>query len=765
MTTAKSSFNMARFLPVYKNLLRRNRGSALFYGVLGFLFFSLQYLLSYLEYLRYPYPENALRTFELIGPANVYNGFAVVFFTGMSLIVPVVMATNLFGYMQNKRSVDVYHALPLTRSELYLATSAAGITLIWAPMLLNFLLVAGCALLVGGQSIGMIFLELLCWMVITFVIFALTAFAAVNVGTTFDTAIFSMGLNASLAAVYMTVIAIGSAFLYGFYEIDNGMLVAYRLSPVALMIGRQTLGRGVNAAKMLQENNIAIALWFIAGIVVFVIGMFVYKRRRSEQAESVGNLGPLQLFMRSVGTLVGGAVLGAIFCGVFGFETSKAVFLASVAVGALITYFIGDVMLTRTVRSIPRALPTALATTLGVCLLVGGVMYGGFGYEKRVPGAESVASVALDSYSTRYANEPSLYEDYSRTYSFSDPESIALIISAHQAQVQAHDANKAALDIEDSFDGSLRVTYTLKNGKTLSRRYYGLYNGTREALLALESQPELIRQSHAAFKGTADMLSSVTVVNALGNDSKTLSLTAEQKQQLLEAVRADLLSQPADEFENGAQALGYVQMEYRHMRRKGERTVTHYANGVAIAEEMTTDEQNYSVSTSEVLITESLKNTRALLEQLGAGEQLQNDFSKVEKAYIGVMGYHLRSWDSVVTQSSADKLYELNDVILHAYYDKEYYNQEGEPSRVFVAIDPAQLTAMRKDLTSIYTPQTDKPYVVVGISGIENGNERITGYYYMPLEALSEQMKYKVCESALNEYDRDYLIRLGYNYF
>ena len=130
MTTAKSSFNMARFLPVYKNLLHRNRGSALFYGVLGFLFFSLQYLLSFLEYLRYPYPENALRTFELIGPANVYNGFAVVFFTGMSLIVPVVMATNLFGYMQNKRSVDVYHALPLTRSELYLATSAAGITLI-----------------------------------------------------------------------------------------------------------------------------------------------------------------------------------------------------------------------------------------------------------------------------------------------------------------------------------------------------------------------------------------------------------------------------------------------------------------------------------------------------------------------------------------------------------------------------------------------------------------------------------------------------------
>lgn len=400
MTTAKSSFSIARFLPVYKNLLRRNRGSALFYGVLSFLFFSLQYLLSFFEYIR-SYNENPLSTFRLVGPANIYNGFAVVFFTAMSLIVPLVVATNLFGYMQNKRSVDVYHALPLTRSELYLATSAAGVTLIWVPLILNFIFVAGCALFVGGQPMSMIFLELFCWMVITFVIFALTAFAAVNVGTTFDTAIFSLGLNASLSAVYMTIIAIGSAFLYGFYDIDNGMEVAYRLSPVSLMIGRQALGDGVNAVRMLRDNNIAIALWLIAGIVVFIMGMFIYKKRRSEQAESVGNLGPLQVFLRSVGTLVGGAMLGAVFCGVFGFDNSKSVFLISVAAGALITYFIGDVILTRTVRSIPRALPAAVATMLGVCLLVGGVMYGGFGYEKRIPAYESVVSASLESYNTR----------------------------------------------------------------------------------------------------------------------------------------------------------------------------------------------------------------------------------------------------------------------------------------------------------------------------------------------------------------------------
>ncbi len=764
MTTAKSSFSMARFLPVYKNFLRRNRGSALFYGALGFLFFSLQYLLSYLEYLRYPYPEGALRSFELIGPANIYNGFAVVFFTGMTLMVPVVIATNLFGYMQNKRSVDVYHALPLTRSELYLATSAAGMTLIWVPMALNFLLVAGCALLVGGQSVGLIFLELLCWMVITFVIFALTAFAAVNVGTTFDTAIFSMGLNASLAAVYMTIIAIGSAFLYGFYDIDNGMLVAYRLSPVSLMIGRQALN-GVNAAEMLKENNIAIALWLAVGIVVFIIGLFVYKRRRSEQAESVGNLGPLQLFLRSVGTLVGGAILSAIFCGVFGFETSKPVFLAALAVGALITYFIGDVILTRTVRSIPRALPAALATGFIVCLLAGSVMYGGFGYEKRVPSADSVTSVTLQNYDARYSYEPPLDGSYMREYTFSDNEAIALLVRAHTAQVQGHFAGDAT-DTDARYDGSLRLTYTLKNGNTLSRRYYGLYPEVEQALLSLESNAELVRQTHAAFKGNADMLSSVTVVNALGNESKTLSLTATQKQQLLEAVRTDLLNQPVEELKNGAQALGYVRMEYRHMSRKGERTVAHYANGVAIAEEMTTDEQNYSVSTSEVLITESYQNTRALLEQLGAAQQLKNDFSPLKKAYVGVIGYRYSTRGAIVNQTTFDWLPEINDMIYRAYYEKDYYAEQymGEKSRSVVEIDGAQLLALQSKLSNIY-PNIGVPYVLVAIAGEQNGQEAITSYYYLPLEALPEQMKYEVCERALEEYDVSYLTDLGYTYF
>lgn len=62
----------------------------------------------------------------------------------------------------------------------------------------------------------MILLDLLCWMAVTLAIFAITAFCAVQLGTDFDTAIFSLGLNGVFAAVYLMFMMLGDSFIYGF---------------------------------------------------------------------------------------------------------------------------------------------------------------------------------------------------------------------------------------------------------------------------------------------------------------------------------------------------------------------------------------------------------------------------------------------------------------------------------------------------------------------------------------------------------------------
>ncbi|MEG2204195.1 MAG: hypothetical protein RRY21_03445, partial [Oscillospiraceae bacterium] len=345
MTTAKSSFSIDRFWPVYRNMLRRHRAAGVFYGALCFLFLPMQYLL-YLLNAGNRDLSDSMR--GLIGIARCYNGFSAFFFPALALIAPLVLAASLYSYMQNKRSVDVYHSLPLTRAELYLTTAAAGVTLMWIPLLLNFTLVAvTTGIAVPGASVAMIFFEMLCWMAATFSIFAVTAFAAVQVGTVFDTAAFSLVLIGSLPAVYLVMVSLAETFLYGFSSNawNNAAEIAYRLSPASTVVGRLLIDP--TDLTRIRENDLAMLVWFVLCALLLLFGAGLYTRRKSEQAEQVGNFGPLQIYVRAIGTLLAGVAIGAIFMAVMNLDLDRMVVLACFAVGSLIAYFIGDVILTR----------------------------------------------------------------------------------------------------------------------------------------------------------------------------------------------------------------------------------------------------------------------------------------------------------------------------------------------------------------------------------------------------------------------------------
>ena len=117
MITAKSSFDLKRVGSEYKNLLRRGRGITIFYTVLTFIFFTLQYILSLLEHFERISYGGTVR-WNLIGPGGLLNGLSVVFFCSAVIGVSIGAAVDVFSYMQNRRSTDVYHSLPLTRDEL-----------------------------------------------------------------------------------------------------------------------------------------------------------------------------------------------------------------------------------------------------------------------------------------------------------------------------------------------------------------------------------------------------------------------------------------------------------------------------------------------------------------------------------------------------------------------------------------------------------------------------------------------------------------------
>ena len=745
MTTARSSFSFSRVLPFYRNMLRRHRGSALFYGALGFLFLPVQYLLTILQNQDRADLSDFVRwTFS--GPAQIYNGFSAFFFTALMLVVPLIVAVNLFSYLHNRRSVDVYHSLPLTRCELYAACCMTGITLIWAPLAVNFLLTAAVSFLLPGASAGMILLDLLCWMAVTLAIFAITAFCAVQLGTDFDTAIFSLGLNGVFAAVYLMFMMLGDSFIYGFSAGDGAIRLAYRLSPVSLIIGRVAIAR--DSLEYLAENNVSMLFWFAAALLVLGAGAWCYTRRRSEQAEAVGEMGPLQIFMRSAGTLLGGTGLGMILCAVFEIhpEDSRFLSLFCIAVGSLIVYFIGDVILSRSVRSIPKALPVAAVTTAGVCVLVGVMLFDLIGIGRWVPQVSHVEEARLYYYNSRFSDQPSLGQDRSMVVAFQDPEAVALVIAAQQKQIDLHYGGERAGEDEDFYSGhgSLRVTYEMTDGHTVSRRYYNLYPETLDQLVRLETDDEMISQTHPAFAANADMIHQVTVVNTLGSSSEDLILDAAQKERLLVALRKDLLSQPLEELKNGATAVCTLTVEYRYPRetRTGSLAEAEYVNGRA-----EWDEEYYHAA-SNTILTESYRNTLALLRELGAAQSIENNWSDVKAAYVLPFN---REYDSrTITQTDLNRVAQTRDD-LEDFLNPEnrYEGAEGLNMQSF-ALSKMELNALRSELTST-APNYGEPFAVIGIAAGEE-IEEMTGYYLVPVSALPEHLKQAVAQMVRGYY-------------
>ena len=745
MITAKSSFKISRALPVYKNILKRYMGAMLFYGVLIFVFLPLQYIMELVKY--YDNPTLTAQRWELIGPANMFNEVSIAFFLMIAVIAPIVITTSLFGYMNNKRSVDVYHALPLTRDELYVIHTAVAATVIVIPVLINFSIVAIASFASPAKNAGAIICEMFCWIAILLVMIAITAFAAVGSGTNFDTAIFSIGLNISLMAVYFTVLMLSEMMLYGFVFSETENYLGCKLSPVSLIISRQAIdGTAQMQNKELIANNIAILIWLAAGAVIFLAGMMVYRKRPSENAEMVGNMGFIQIYLRSAGTLVVGTMLGAMFCGVFELESDIAMIIATF-IGSVITYFVGDALLSRNIRALPKALPKAIVTSAGVVAVMLVIMFGGFGYESRVPSAELVENITLRYYEGRFENQPNIDNRYRDGLLFESPEAVALILEAHAAQCGAENAT----DDHDYHQASIDIEYNLGR-TTMHRRYNGVCDDTYNVLLKLENNPEFIMKNHPIFKVSANQLNEVTVTNALGTSQKKLSLSEQQKQQLAEAVKADMLAQPTAEFEGGTKALGYLTMEIKYAP-----AVYYEGKAVEATEEIFYEDKDaYRYAESEVLLTDSYKNTIAFLKSAGAANCLENDFSKVKYAYIGVAGYQISGMGNAVAETHRDEISVIDDDIF--YHQREYGVIDDEYFG-YLAITPEQLKKAESQLSSIITPYKGD-YIIVATVTEKKGEEQIGGYYFAPLSAFDADTVNKMLDNAEKCYGEGMVNRL-----
>lgn len=574
MTTTTSfskQFRPKVFGHLYRELLRRYGSLTALYQVLMLLAVSLP---CYVQAINDRAVDLQYPTDYLVDPVigSYFSDVPRVLLGLILLAAPVLMAAMMLHYLHDKRAVDFYHSLPVSRETWLAAHFAAGYTICTLPMLVA-ILVGGLAYpLVGHpwvdvgvllQETGALMLSVIC---MVFVIFSAATFVAVNTST-FVEAIGYSGAVCSITSVLPAIWHSLAGSLYG-YVPSPGMRNLAQLSPygTALLVMDRAAAYDRDYGRYLLPQTV----WVLLGVIILGLAFWCYRRRHSEYAGQWGRSGWLSTVIKAFGGCLFAYLLyETLNISLTGVNDWLPVF--SALVGGPLGYIIVEAITAKgfsTLRSQRRAIfaSTALMTLAAVY-----VACGGFGYEQWVPSLDEVTSVEIE---TDLLQAENAYIPESTIRTARTPEEAVnttlenpeLVLDSPELIQQVVDLHQKFVDDRDSATrsdvGYITLTYHKSFGTT--RRKYAVSDQEAIQVLQLLRSSEVIEQTSPLFRITADHFTGITISDTMGHTTSNTELDAQQRQQLLEALRQDMLETNVDLMDlYGNQELGTLELNMR----------------------------------------------------------------------------------------------------------------------------------------------------------------------------------------------------------
>lgn len=710
MTSRKSLQN--NFGYAYRSGLRDNSLFAILNTVFLSLFFVVMPIMTF---------RNNTSTNRETGEVSVVNfkeQFSFLFTQSMEMFRYIVIAgligvgllvgITTFKFITGKKTVNVYYSLGIKRQKLFAAKYLSGLTLIALSVLLPMLvsLIANISVLGTNKFMFPAFAYLTLGMFsVAAVSYTITAVVFTLVGTVFEGALFSgililfpeilfrclqvliekfvlgtpLGSTFTNASMYIS--ADPNANLPQTFANWNPLrffsegLFTYALADAKGQVTSYTSG---SAVQWSTPKFLPVALWIVFTAVLFLGGMFFYKRRKAEIGGFIGK----NRVMNFIGTFLVG-----IFGFVLTFDILRAKGMAvAIAAGAVVfaVIYVGlSLLLLRNVRQFVKelpALPVQLAI-VAVILVFFGTGY--FGAANKIPDTADIQSAQITAPYINYATlETASYSSFNAFPSakampygnYTTEKDINFVRQIHEKLVAAGKVEATKLD--NNFNGtypiSVKIVYKLKNGKEVLRNYYGV---SEEILKELQNADKTDYQQSVYKKIFKDELKTVTLPE--GNEgvteeqkqayqeytyirtvresediqlyNKTLSietpleLTAEQRTQLLDCLYRDLTAQSTADHYNPAETLGVISFASSADTEMGggatvvtgsDGSMHEYADSVMPGQADIFTGKFISGSAPDFFITSDMTNTVAFLKSAGYYDDLTAE--KTLKSVSGV---------------------------------------------------------------------------------------------------------------------------------
>ncbi len=432
---------------------------------------------------------------------NTQNNIAQVisFDSPFIKLVLIVLATlcgvAMFRYLHDRRQVDFYHALPISRGKLFAVNYISGVLLVLPFYLIVLVigLIFVSAMGLGGQITGALLVQSILGNIAYFLLnYTVAVLCTVLTGNTIITVL--LGIWAQLGIpVLMVMVQCYQAMFYETFSSTVPLMQTFVLygSPMCNYLvtfhDTHTMYVPLFDTALDVVGGMAVLIYpVILTIVLGVLSYFLFVRRKSENTGMAVSFrrakAPIKWFMSMFSGLGFGLIFTVIFSGTSGGMWFGLVF------GVVLCHMVVEIIYDFDFKALLHHWKQMIVLAILAVVVVAGIKNDVFGYDNYIPDVDDIASAAIESsyYNIDWNyNVQDIYKDQ-----LTDAESIEKIHQLAELSV----ANNGKPEEGDS-TYAYTIHYTLKNGDHVSRCYTEVpTNVVQDVMVNLVASEQYLKQ-------------------------------------------------------------------------------------------------------------------------------------------------------------------------------------------------------------------------------------------------------------------------------
>ncbi len=423
-------------------------------------------------------------SFINILPQTVMIDAVSTFVPVYAMIYACLCAMCVWNYLFNRKSAYSIHALPCTRTELFITNYISGIVLMLIPSVIaGGLEIAAVASAYGFSAYG-VFMFIGMGLVILIFFFSFATLIAMVVGHI-------VALPALYLLFNFVALAIEGEFYYLLRGYCPGVKEVYEdslefLAPIVFLYNKTNINYiGGNRIETYAEPLKTAIILLIVSVLFVAVSMIIYSKKsleRAGQAISVKLLNPILMGLVTLIGTVGGAAIGTeLFVNgnndkLYEIPIQVIIFMV---ISAAICYFLSKVIVESTIRVFNKKSFSIFGGIVVAIVVVNLLFYCDIlGLTKKTPKLSDIESVNLTV-------------NYGKECLLTDEEAIETVLEVHKAMVmeakERNHSHRASMmiysavyednshweysDDEPYMSMGLGITYNLKDGSSFSRIY------------------------------------------------------------------------------------------------------------------------------------------------------------------------------------------------------------------------------------------------------------------------------------------------------